>query len=394
MPRPLLRSFGVFAASGAATIGTALVPAVLGATTAGASPATTGRGLTVTTVLAGSSLSHTFTDVNSEMTASETLSHPDDITMLGFDVFVGFQNGVGPQGQPNSNGNEDSTIVEMTTSGKEVTQWDIQGKADGVTADPAAGLIVATVNEDALSSLYTITPGAASVVHYSYNKPLPHNGGTDAISVLDGRLIISASAPGTTGTLPAPQKTFPAAYWVSLDASKSLAVMRPTFYDEARARVANTNAANFGKRVNLALTDPDSSEIVPWGMPRFAGQYMLDSQGDQQQIFLGNPDGPNHELSVLNLKQSVDDTAFPSQPGELFATDSANDNVDVITGAFPSGPVAVATPCGANSAPPSCTTPNYLSTIDPWTGAVSPVTVGGATFEPQGGLLYVALPNP
>jgi hypothetical protein len=394
MPRLSLRSFGVVAASGAATIGTALVPAVLGPPTAGAGAPPTGTGLTASTVLVGSSLSHTFTDVNTGMTASETLSHPDDITMLGFDLFVGFQNGVGPQGQPNTNGNEDSTIVEMTPFGKEVAQWDIQGKADGVTADPAAGLVVATVNEDANSSLFTISPGAANAVHYSYNKPLPHNGGTDAISVLNGRLIISASAPGTTGTLPAPQKTFPAAYWVSLDASKSLAIVKATFYDEAPGRVANTNATNFGKRINLALTDPDSSEIVPWGMQRFAGQYMLDSQGDQQQIFLGDPAGPNHQLAVLNLTQSVDDTAFPGQPGELFATDSTNDNVDVIRGAFPSSPVAVATPCGANSAPPNCTTPNYLSTISPWTGEVTQVPVGGVAFVPQGGLLYLPLPNP
>jgi len=394
MPRPSLRSLGVLAASGAAMVGTALVPAVIGATTSGASPAPSGTELTATTVLAGSSLSHTFTDVNTGMTASETLSHPDDITMLGFDLFVGFQNGVGPQGQPNGNGNQDSTIVELTPFGKEVAQWDIAGKADGVTADPSAGLVVATVNEDAGSSLYTVTPGSASAVHYTYNKPLQHNGGTDAISVLDGRLIISASAPGTTGTLPAPQKTFPAAYWVSLDASTSVATVKATFYDEAPARVANTNAANSGRLVKLGLTDPDSSEVVPPGMPRFAGQYMLDSQGDQQQIFLGNPQGPNHQLSVLNLSQSVDDTAFSKGHGVLFATDSTDDSIDVITGALPSGPVAVATPCGANSAPPTCTTANYLSTINPWTGQVSQVSVGGVAFVPQGGLLYVSLPNP
>jgi hypothetical protein len=396
MSRSSLRSLGVLAASGVATIGTALVPAVLGATTAGAGAAPTGSGLTATTVLAGSSLSHTFTDVNTGMTASEPLSHPDDITRLGFDIFVGFQNGVGPQGQANTNGNLDSTIVEMTATGKEVAQWDIAGKADGVTADPGIGKVIATVNEDANSSLYTIAPGAGAsgVQHYTYNRPLPHNGGTDALSVLDGQIIVSASAPGTTGTVTPPSETFPAAYWVSLDPSKSVAGVRAAFFDEAAARVANTNAANFGRQVKLALTDPDSSEIVPWGMPRFGGQYMLDSQGDQQQIFLGNPAGPNHELSVLSLTQSVDDTAFPVGRGVLYATDSKDDTVAAITGAFPFGPVAAATPCGANSAPPTCTTPNYLSTINPWTGQVGQLSVGGATFEPQGGLLYVPIPTP
>ena len=30
---------------------------------------------------------------------TEPLTNPDDITLLGNDIFVGFQNGVGPQGQ-------------------------------------------------------------------------------------------------------------------------------------------------------------------------------------------------------------------------------------------------------------------------------------------------------
>jgi hypothetical protein len=53
-----------------------------------------------------------------------------------------------------------------------------RGKCDGLTANPATGLVVATVNEDAHSSLYTINPFTGQVVHYSYNKPLPHFGGT------------------------------------------------------------------------------------------------------------------------------------------------------------------------------------------------------------------------
>lgn len=393
MSRPSLRSLGVLAASGAATIGAVLVPGALAAASAGASPATTP--LTAATVLNGSTLTHTFTVGG--VTKSEPLSKPDDITMLGLDIFVGFQNGVGPQGQASTSGNLDSTVVEMTRSGKEVAQWDIAGKADGVTADPYNDEVIATVNEDANSSLYAITPtasAATAVQHYAYNKPLPHHGGTDAISVLNGQLVISASAPGTTGTKPAPQPTFPAAYWVSLDATTSVATIKPTFFDEAAARVANVTATNYGRMVKLALTDPDSSEIVPLGMPRFGGQYMLDSQGDQQQIFLGNPDGTNHELSVLSLSQSVDDTAFPNGPGTLYATDSTNDAVDVIRGTLPSGPVAAATPCGANSAPPTCTTANYLSSINPWTGQVTALTVGGVPFVPQGGLLYAPLPTP
>ena len=37
---------------------------------------------------------------------------------------------------------------------------------------------------------------------------------------------------------------------------------------------------------------------------------------------------------------------------------------------------------------------NFLASINPWTGAVNQLSVGGATFTPQGGLLWLPLPNP
>jgi hypothetical protein len=40
-----------------------------------------------------------------------------------------------------------------------IRQWDIKGKCHGLTANPARGLVIATVNEDANSSIYTIAPG-------------------------------------------------------------------------------------------------------------------------------------------------------------------------------------------------------------------------------------------
>ena len=202
--------------------------------------------LTARTILAGGSLTHTFTVAGTSTVTSGPLSSPDDITMLGRDIFVGFQNGVGPQGQPSSSGNQDSTIVEMSQGGQPIAQWDVAGKADGVTADPATR----TVHRDSergrrIRSLYTITPGwGGGVQHYRYNEPLPHGGGTDAISVVDGRLYISASAPGTTGMLPAPQPTFPAVYTVSLDRFDSIATVTPLFYDEDPATVANVGTAD------------------------------------------------------------------------------------------------------------------------------------------------------
>ena len=352
------------------------------------------------TILSGMSLSHTFTvSGTTNTTASEPLTKPDDITELDGLVFVGFQNGVGPQGEPSSDGNTDGTIVGMGRFGKALGQWDVEGKIDGLTADPAIGGLIATVNEDANSSLYTITPGAHGAVdlqHYSYNGPLPHNGGTDAISVLGDQILISASAPGTTGTLAPPQPTFPAVYSVTLDSATSIATVSPLFYDEDTATVANVGAQE-GQMIALALTDPDSSEVVPKSAPRFARDFMLDSQGDQQQIFVGRGN-PSKSLSVLSLSQSVDDTAWAVGPGVLYGTDSTNDAVDVLGSTFGANPMVAVTPCGANTAPSTCPSPpdfppNYLGSLNPWTGAITPVPVSGAVFVPQGGLVFMPSPH-
>jgi len=77
---------------------------------------------------------------------------------------------------------------------------DVAGKADGVTADPATGSVIATVNEDANSSLYTIDPtSSAAVQHYSYSEPLPTTGDRRDLGLLRPDLHQRVSA-GTTGT--------------------------------------------------------------------------------------------------------------------------------------------------------------------------------------------------
>jgi hypothetical protein len=370
--------------------------ALVGAAPPGGPSATATSVVHVTQILSGASLHHAFMPPGTTTTRSESLSDPDDISRLGDDLFVGFQNG--PQGQPSTDGNLDSTVVELTLNGTPVSQWDITGKADGVTADPATGLVVATVNEDANSALYTINParGPAGVKRYAYNEPLPHGGGTDAISFYRGEMFISASAPGTTGA-PAPQPTYPAVYSVTLDPSTLVATVTPLFNDEDPAIIANVNSSQHRQQVNLALTDPDSNEVVPPSAPRFGGDFMLTSQGDQEQIFVRDAGGPHQRLHVLTLSQSVDDTAWATgYGGRLYSTDSTNDAVDVVTGPFRTGQVlTVATPCGSNSAPAACPSlpmfpANYLATLNPWTGQVAAVTTTGAPYVPQGGLAFVA----
>jgi hypothetical protein len=95
---------------------------------------------------------------------------------------------------------------------------------------------------------------------------------------------------------------------------------------------------------------------------------------------------------VLAISQSVDDTAFATGGGVLYATDPNADTVDAVIGPFHPGEVfTAATPCGANSAPATCPAPgfpaNYLATLDLTSGIVSPLALSGP-LSPQG-LVFV-----
>ena len=308
--------------------------------------------LTARQIVFGEVLKHSFQPGGTGAMQTERLSQPDDIVAAGGHLYVGFQNGVGSQGEPSGSGNMDSTLIEITPAGHVVKQWDMTGKIDGMGADPATGRVFASVNEDSKSSLYVLSGG--TVTHYTYaQSPLPHMGGTDAISVFNGKILVSASAPGTSGTAP---KNAPAVYVVTLNATAKTAAVAPFFAINASATGVNGTSA--GKAVTLALTDPDSNTVVPSGSPQFAGDFMLNSQGDEQLIFSG---ASGQNLQVLKISNSV----------------------DAITGTFTPGTAYTAVaPCNANSAPSTCPSPpaypaNYLGTINLKTGAVGKVTVIG-----------------
>jgi hypothetical protein len=393
------RSATVAAAAAVALLAGGVAATISAADSAGGPPSTGTGHDQVAIVVTGSGLSHTFLPSGATTTVTAALTKPDDITRDGNHLFVAFQNGVGPQGEAATSGNTDSTVVEFTPGGHEVAEWDLVGKCDGLTADPAHNDLVATVDEDANSSLYTIPIGGGSPDHYAYGAPLPHNGGTDAISVVDGSLFISASAPGTTGAA-APEPTYPAVYRVTLDPATLIATASEVFGDEATATDVTAGPGE-GSPQQLALTDPDSNEVVPAVSPRFAGDFLLTSQGDSEQIYVSHPGSASPGLSVLNLTQagqvqSVDDTAWPTRQGTLYFSDSANDTIDEVSGGFDPGTAYVAvTPCGLNSAPGTCPAPgypaNFLGTLNLWTGAITPLSLpdlGGVQPQP-GGMIFV-----
>jgi hypothetical protein len=314
----------------------------------------------------GTTLKHSFQPNGKGAMMTESLSQPDDLEILGGNLYVGFQNGVGSQGEVSTSGNLDSTLGEFTPAGSLVKQWDVKGKIDGMGVDSATGQVIATVNEDSNSSLYAVSNG--TITHYTYTPSLPHLGGTDAVAVYNGKILISASAPGTGGKAPA---SAPAVYTVTLNAGTKTAKVAPFFADNATATAVNT-----GKKTTLALTDPDSNGVVPSSSPTFAGDFVLNSQGDLELIFSG---ASGQNLQVLKLGQSVDDIAWAtSATGSLYTTDSGVNTVDVLTGTFTPGTVYTAvTPCNANSAAATCTTPNSLGTINLKTGKIGTVAVNG-----------------
>ena len=292
---------------------------------------------------------------------------PDDIAVLGSALFVGFQNGVGSKGEAaKGTGATTSTIVEYVGK-RMVKSWSIAGKCDGLGANPSTGNLIATVNEDGSSSMYTIHPATNTVTHYTYNVDPTSlgGGGTDAITVVDGKILISGSAPNTG--------TAPAVYAVTLDSSTSVATLTTFFKDNASAKSGTTVAP-------LALTDPDSSTLVPSSSPVFGGDFALNSQGDQKVIFASHVASGHPELTMLPIGAQIDDLTWAtSTEGSLYMTDNTTGTIYQITGDFTPGTAFVDTASDSN-------VPGMIATLNLTTGQLMPVLVG---FSNPHGLMFV-----
>lgn len=296
---------------------------------------------------------------------------PDDITRLGKNIYVAYQNGVGPAGEASpTTGATASTIQQYSLTGTPEASWSIPGHVDGLGADESHQRLLITTNEDANSSFHTLAPSARenAVKNYAYIG-LTHGGGTDSVVINHGQILISASNPTTPAG--------PAVYEATL--SGSTARLTPVFTDTATATLANGTGA--GATSTLALTDPDSSTIVPAQSPRFGNEFLLDSQGDQQLIFADHVDTPKQHLQVLNLPLPVNDTAFATTWARtLWVTDPTTDTVNAITGPFhPGDAISAVTP---NSGTTS------LATLNLTTGTLTPIPQLAA-IHPEG-LLFTS----
>jgi len=304
--------------------------------------------------------------------ATGSESHPDDVTRLGDYIYVTYQNGVGPDGAVAPSGATASTIQQYRLDGTPGASWQVTGKVDGLTADPAGNRLLVTTNEDANSSFHTLTPGAATpLVNYTY-VGLNHGGGTDAISILNGTILVSASAPATVGGANA------ATYSVQLSGTN--ANLTQVIADDSTATAINGPKA--GTSVPLALSDPDSNLVVPASVPAYGGDFLLDGQADQQLIFSASTGAPNQSLTVLSVTQPLDDTVFATTAAPvLWVTDPSHNTLDRATGPFAPGEVVTSVAPNAG--------PTYLATVNLSTGAVAPIT-DLSSINPKGLLFTTA----
>lgn len=313
---------------------------------------------------------------------TSALTGPDDITMLGNNIFVGFQNGVGAKGEPSKSGNKLSTVVEYDTKGHVVHKWSVLGKVDGLGTDPTHNRVIATVNEDANSSLFVISPSlptSKQVQHFTYNvdtnnlpttNPLATGGGTDSVSVVDGTIYIAASAPSADSN---GNFTHSAMFKVTL--SGTTATLSPTFMDNAQA----TDVVS-GKPITLNLSDSDSSTVVPSSDKQFGGDLVLDSQGDSELVFVHNPGSSNQSLSHLSIGTQVDDFVWASSAkGTLYVVDSGDNTIHAISGTFKPNTVFVACPSDSGVG-------GFVGALDLTTGNIQPFAIG---FKSPKGLLFV-----
>ena len=114
--------------------------------------------------------------------------------------------------------------------------------------------------------------------------------------------------------------------------------MGATFADDATAIDGVSGAP-----VTLNLTDPDSNAVVPGASPRFAGQFVLDAQGDQQLVFARRlAAGPANLTRLLLMQGSnpagVDDVRWSTgAQGRLLVVDNSASVVYAVSGLFTAG---------------------------------------------------------
>ena len=294
-------------------------------------------------------------------------------------IWTAYQNGINPDGTPGTLGGPmQSTVAGYdAASGVLVRTVQVTGKVDGLTADPALGVLIATDNEDDNSAFNLIYPVTAAVATYTYspNPAVDGVGGTDSIAVIDGQIYVSHSNPHDV--------TQPTAYLVTPDTLTSTltALLTPVFFDNSIA----TNAIT-GTTVQMGLTDPDTNYVMPSISPRFGGDLATISQADGEIVFASHV-SKNPQLSLLPLTDNKPGNVPPidglavatSDHGTLYVVDNAASTIQALdTSAWRAGTVFVGEP-NDNGNP-------IIGTLNLSTGVITPL---GNSFQSPTGMIFV-----
>jgi hypothetical protein len=288
-------------------------------------------------------------------------SAPDSLAVLNNHVFVGYGDGHLPDGSDGLN----SEVVEFTMDGNVVHTYTVPGHNDGLKVDPRTHLLWALQNEDAKANLVIINPETHQQTLYNVGTGT-HGGGYDDIVFLGCKTYFSASNPANN------PNTFPAI--VSAKLAGNMVDVQPLLEGNASAIDIPTD-----KTVTLNLQDPDSMTVDP------QNNIVLDSQADQELIFVSNP-GPHQRVLHLPLSYQassgitpveVDDTAFVTSTEGfiLFADKKLNTVFTLKRNAFTPGVAYTA----ADGGP-------FVGTIDLTTGIITPIVTG---LGNPGGLIFV-----
>jgi hypothetical protein len=187
---------------------------------------------------------------------------PDSIALLDGHIFVGYGNGVAPDGSDGKS----STIVEYKMNGDVVTTYSVVGHNDGLRVNPQTKLLWAMQNEDGNPNLAIIDTAMGTQTVYTFG-PTPHGGGYDDIAFRGSDVFLSASNPANNPDF--------APAVVKATISGSVVNVGEALNASATATDIPTDTP-----VTLNLQDPDSMIFN-----RF-GDLVLDSQADGELIIV------------------------------------------------------------------------------------------------------------
>lgn len=296
-------------------------------------------------------------------TAAQKILNPDSVVVDGSHVFIDYQNVTAKDGTDGKS----STVVEYNMEGEILKRWDIPGHSDGMRMNPADHVLWTTSNEDGNPAFATIDPKTGVVTKYK-SPAAPHGGGYDDLQFLNGEAFIAASNP----TLDSKGiNVFPAVDEITLNPDLSI-TLTPILMGNATAVDSTT-----GKTVTLNLTDPDSLSTDT------KGNLVLVSQADSELITITDPGNSKQIVTSLPEGDQLDDTVYPSGAGRLLVVDAGGSTYWISKDTkFTAGSIYT-------EAPNDSGVTNFVGTVDPKTGFITPFAVG---FTKATGMVFV--PNP